>query len=171
MTTTTTTRLRIPADEAEGAIREYCEGMVAVRAMHERAHGTQDEWRGLVYAGFEDLLLKHGRFYVPQELPRKYNRKAMKQCFHNAAALARGSRGQLTYVEGIAAGIIPVHHAWCVDAAGKVVDVTWDPMGTAYFGVPFPTDRVRRMQRSDNGSMFMVDPSLLRVAWPDQPFN
>jgi hypothetical protein len=46
----------------------------------------------------------------------------------------------LTYVEGVAVGIIPVDHAWCVKADGTVVDPTWAggrQKCDDYFGVPF----------------------------------
>jgi hypothetical protein len=53
-----------------------------------------------------------------------------------------------SYVEGYAMGVIPVHHAWCVDKDGNVIDTTWSAtervpgtmrakVGTWYFGVEF----------------------------------
>ncbi len=59
----------------------------------------------------------------------------MKQCFYNAAtaALHDGYR----YIEGYAAGIIPVHHAWCADKDNNVIEVTWKKTGDLYFGVEF----------------------------------
>jgi len=70
-------------------------------------------------------LLKDGRWYEPQMLPRKYAYGEMKQCFANAARLAL-REPTLTYVEGFAhSGLIPVHHAWTVDLKGRVIDPTW----------------------------------------------
>jgi hypothetical protein len=46
----------------------------------------------------------------------------------------------LTYVEGFATHPHPgevMHHGWCVDAEGRVLDPTWGVPGLAYFGVPF----------------------------------
>lgn len=70
---------------------------------------------------------------IPWGLPR--------QCYGNAAQLAL-ARPELTYVEGYAypGSVIPVHHAWCVDAQGSVVDNTFSDSGQAqYFGFPLST--------------------------------
>ena len=64
-------------------------------------------------------------------------------CFRNAFMLA--VRHNLTYVEGFATHLIPVHHAWAVDTLGTVIDPTWDEMtkykaeweAREYIGVPF----------------------------------
>ena len=60
----------------------------------------------------------------------------------NAYQLAM-DRSDLVYVEGYAAGVIPVQHAWCVTTDGKVVDPTWKD-GSAYIGVPLNGDYVRK---------------------------
>lgn len=66
-------------------------------------------------------------------------------------------RPDLVYVEGYAAGIIPVLHAWCVDSDGKVVDPTWDDgIGTEYFGVPFNRAFVMTAV-VDKGSYGLID--------------
>ena len=66
----------------------------------------------------------------------------MRACFKNAFNLLT-VRDDLTYVEGYAFWFLPVLHAWCVDAAGNVVDPTWDdPQDRRYFGVPFDRDFV-----------------------------
>jgi hypothetical protein len=63
-----------------------------------------------------------------------------KQCFMNATLRALEDPS-LTYVEGIAAWLIPFDHAWLVDRDGFVVDPTLKPRDRAgevsYFGVPF----------------------------------
>lgn len=69
-----------------------------------------------------------------------YPQGIRKQCYKNAANLAISDKS-LTYVEGWAfSGLIPVEHAWCVDARGNVVDTTWgyEP-DTQYLGVPVHT--------------------------------
>ena len=38
---------------------------------------------------------------------------------------------------GYAASLIPVHHAWCVDAEDRVIDATWPEEGAAYMGIVF----------------------------------
>ncbi len=97
------------------------------------------------YCGFEDLILTNGRFFEPTPLPKGLPKGEIKDCFRNAFLLAH--EHDLTYVEGYARGIIPVHHAWNVDKNGKVVDNTWcgtdskpslrrNPvLGEEYFGV------------------------------------
>ena len=64
-------------------------------------------------------------------------------CFMNAAKAALMDRC-LTYVEGYAAGLIPIIHAWCVTARGEVVEVTWeDGVGVEYYGIPFKKEFLR----------------------------
>lgn len=100
------------------------------------------EW---AYNGPEAFVLAHGKEYTPPApgpLPNGIPAGEIKNCFQNAYLLATAWPAKYTYVEGWAAGIIPVHHAWVVDAAGNVVDPTWAPPnrvtpGTAYFGVAF----------------------------------
>ncbi len=93
-----------------------------------------------------DLLLQHGRAW-PTISPEAWPRGEPKQCFANAQQLAL-AHPELTYVEGYAMSVIPVHHGWCVDPDGAVVDVTWSTPGAEYFGVPLLTRYVRRMALS-----------------------
>jgi hypothetical protein len=111
---------------------------------------------GYTYTGLADLLLKHGRFFQPQLLPKSYRLRPPRACFDNAYRLAKKSAGRLRYVEGVAAASLPeeswqpvVHHAWCVDAQDCVVDVTWPSLGLAYFGVVMSLDRVGRTRSRD----------------------
>lgn len=59
-------------------------------------------------------------------------------CYGNAFALVRDRR-ELVYCEGraLSGGVVPLEHAWCVDAGGQVVDTTWRGQETDYFGVRF----------------------------------
>jgi hypothetical protein len=96
------------------------------------------------YTSTADLLLRHGRAYEWYRFPRRLARGLPRQCYLNASRLAlRSSR--FTYVEGCAIGCslgIPVEHAWCIDAEGRVVDPTWKD-GHDYFGVAFRTTYLR----------------------------
>jgi len=92
----------------------------------------------LQYLCIEDFILKEGKAFKPKPLPDKYEPGEIKQCFRNAFLLSLGHM-ELTYVEGYAfcENLIPVHHAWCVDPDGNVVDPTWRDTGIEYIGVPF----------------------------------
>jgi len=95
-----------------------------------------------------------------------------KQCFDNAYRLARRWPKRYRYVEGIACGIIPMHHAWVLNAAGEVVDPTWSlysRLGTEYFGVIIPLDIAKQVRNRkclsiiDNWSSRWP---LFREPWP-----
>lgn len=94
------------------------------------------------YCCIEDLVLQHGKDYIPQKLPRGYRRGEMKQCFMNSFQMML-DHSKLIYVEGYAWDIrlpIACHHAWCVDEDGKVYEPTWSrdvAEGTIYLGIPF----------------------------------
>ena len=86
-----------------------------------------------------EFVLHHGVVHKPQRLPKKYKRGEQHQCFMNASHLVLDNP-KLTYVEGFAGHVIPVHHAWCIDKRGKVIDPTWDyPELCEYVGVEIPT--------------------------------
>lgn len=65
-----------------------------------------------------------------------------KNCFENATLFAVGRN--LAYVEGfIAVHGVPIHHAWCVNFQGDVIDPTIpDPERWEYFGIPMSIDFV-----------------------------
>lgn len=107
------------------------------------------EW---AYNGPPDFVLQHGEIFDPIPLPDGYEYWPEKACFGNALMLAELS--DLTYVEGYALGPadFPIHHAWAVDADGRLIDVTWRalredteqrvPMpGGAYLGIRFAIGR------------------------------
>jgi len=92
-----------------------------------------------------EFILAHGREFnaTSNELPKGVRLGKLGHCFENAAKLAI-AQGAYTYCEGYAMGIIPVLHAWCIDANGDVVDPTWnrgqrDRIGMSYFGIAFTT--------------------------------
>lgn len=75
-----------------------------------------------------------------QGSPWKGRRMKAKQCYANAANLAKPDDSTM-YVEGLAIrpdlGIL-IHHAWCV-RGGKILDPTWERPETAfYLGVEIP---------------------------------
>jgi len=98
---------------------------------------------GFVYAGMDDFLLRHGRFYDSQPLTvaeHDYVKRARdtygrrltkKQCFYNSQMLLLTAATwldpvegmDLRYVEGYGTGVIWVHHGW-LTLNGKVIDTT-----------------------------------------------
>jgi ribosomal protein L37E len=99
--------------------------------------------KGMHYCGREDFLLQHGRFFEVEPWDGTYKQGVPKQCFGNAILTC--AMYDLRYVEGVAiaphgAGMA-IHHAWNVDAAGKVVDTTWCNTGLIYMGVEFALGR------------------------------
>lgn len=117
-----------------------------VAKMQRMAH--PDVLDGFVSHCVESFVLERGRFFDPPQTLR-FGFKMMKpqRCFYNAYVLAREK--SVTYVEGFAVGVIPVHHAWVVTKDGDVVDPTWagrrmGGYGAAYLGIPFDVRQVER---------------------------
>lgn len=99
------------------------------------------------YVNSADFIAQHGQAYRGRRLPKGYRYRAPKQCFRNAYHLARQHPGRLRYVEGYVLRYLPVHHAWCVDEDGQVVDptlrLTAEEAGrTEYLGVTLPLELV-----------------------------
>jgi hypothetical protein len=90
------------------------------------------------YRNVCDFVLREGRFFEPQPRPDSITLRHIGECFRNAFLTMM--RTGLQYAEGFATvgSKIPVLHAWNVDAEGSVIDSTWEPVGSAYFGVVFP---------------------------------
>ena len=94
---------------------------------------------GLAFHCTEDVVARHGKAYMPQPLPSEYKYGQMGECYRNAYLLTL-LRNNLIYVEGFALISlelpVPIQHAWAVDLAGYVIDVTWREPGAEYYGVP-----------------------------------
>lgn len=88
---------------------------------------------------YERLVLAHGRAFKGARLPDGMERGTKHECFNNALLLAVGNH-DLYYCEGFAYGVVPTHHAWCVDRNGRVIDPTWDePERAVYAGLVMRT--------------------------------
>jgi hypothetical protein len=90
------------------------------------------------YRNVYDFVLREGRFFEPQQRPDAITLRHIGECFRNAFLTMM--RTGLQYAEGYAVfgSKIPVLHAWNVDAEGSVIDSTWKPTGSAYFGIISP---------------------------------
>jgi hypothetical protein len=98
--------------------------------------------KNMVFAGNEELLLKHGiDFAPPTGLPKGLKYGPWRECFSNAAKLVLDNPTEYAYVEGFAYRIVmPMVHAWVIDRAGNAIDLTWrEPAGDEYLGIPFKT--------------------------------
>jgi hypothetical protein len=100
------------------------------------------------YRNVYDFVLREGRFFEPQPRPDSITLRHIGECFRNAFVTM--TRTGLRYAEGyaVSARKIPVLHAWNVDAEGSVIDSTWEPVGSIYFGIVFPPSIVERAQTS-----------------------
>ena len=77
---------------------------------------------------------------TPLDAESGFEMGEMKACYRNAFLLALDQ--DWDYVEGYATTTelgIPLMHAWCLDAEGRVVDPTWVD-GDAYVGVIIPRE-------------------------------
>lgn len=106
------------------------------------------EGRGLKYSCPEDLVLREGTATHAVITQCDYPEMPLSNCFENAFRLSL-EHPDLRYVEGYAlfGSVLPAHHGWVVDAAGKVHDPTW--LGLArerghgkavYWGIPVDPD-------------------------------
>jgi hypothetical protein len=100
------------------------------------------------YRNVYDFVLREGRYFEPRPRPDLITLRHMGECFRNAF-LTMMKTG-LQYAEGYAVtgSKHPVLHAWNVDAEGSVIDSTWEPLGSAYFGIIFPLSIVRPAKAS-----------------------
>jgi hypothetical protein len=121
----------------------------------------------------QEFLLRNGKKFYSQPKPRRYKMRTPKFCFHNSRMLFNQSHGALRYAEGyVASPGLPllIHHAWCVDARDRVIDVTLqnydDETSRAgeaqYFGLTFEKKLVNAISPNsgsmlDSGHGFRID--------------
>lgn len=123
------------------------------------------EW---IYSGPEDFILTHGRYFQGATCPDEYRAHCgpLGQCYLNSLS-AVSETAELTYYEGVYdVGAGATGHAWAVDRAGKIVELTFMPDGNtdyalhersavrglppehwAYYGVPIAYGYVEEHKR------------------------
>lgn len=93
-------------------------------------------------AGF---YLAHGRSFEISNT-KLAQRGVAKQCYRNAGTLVIDDcDGLYTYCEGYVhpPGLFPIHHAWCLDGGGKVIDPTLrENPDNLYFGIAITTEHL-----------------------------
>ena len=123
-----------------------------------------EAWKGINLTPV--FVLEHGMQWTTMA-PKQPKRGVLRGCYMNAANLAL-ARKDVIYVEGYAAGIIPVMHAWCVDAQGQVLEPTWPPAlwkGADYFGIPFSREFLKQRLMTQEYYGLLDNPT---EGWPVQ---
>jgi hypothetical protein len=118
-------------------------------------------------------VLDGGSWWSPHPRPRSVRRRAEKHCFSNSQRfLLERSRDHpdeaWVYVEGFSLrpeGVC-IHHGWCGDGAGLVVDTTWQYPGLAYLGVAFTAGQVARWLLANNARFYR--PMLIAAECPSK---
>jgi hypothetical protein len=93
------------------------------------------------------FVLRHGKIMAGDRRPRGIRKRRNKECFKNTAEAVLYGWNDYQYYEGLVlTRIVPllIHHAWCVDSMGLVVDLTWlHPEECTYMGVHIPKEELR----------------------------
>lgn len=136
---------------------EACDGIKEFLEMQVNLLNTGNFPKIGHYFGCADFILQHGVPFEAVNLPDMYELGEKKQCFANAASAALHHL-ELIYCEGYACGVIPVHHAWCIDCETReTVDLTWD-RGHAfgYYGIPMNIEYVMKAV-NEKGTYGVID--------------
>jgi hypothetical protein len=110
-----------------------------------------------------EFLVRMGIDYIPRPLPARFPRMTPNHCFSNAAAVAQRDP-TLSYCEGyITTGGVPIcqHHAWVVDAKGRMLEVTLAaPEAWCYIGFPMTMAERNRFAKPNALGVLMGDVSI-----------
>lgn len=103
------------------------------------------------------FLLRNGHWFDGRPLPARYRMRTPKMCYYNSATLVRRSK-TLRYCEGyvLCSDLpFPIQHAWALDPADRIVDVTLSYFDTGqsrqhiaqYFGIVFEREHMDPKRR------------------------
>lgn len=119
------------------------------------------------------ILQRHGRHFLPQPKPQKYPWGRPRECHHNALMLLMDYPQELYYCEGYAVNSnVPgfeVHHSWCVDRRGNVIDNTWRDGGIEYFGLAIEQYAVLKMADNIRGGFHLLFNPELKLLYAADP--
>lgn len=102
---------------------------------------TDDVIRTITRNGWAPAPYAHRALHIRDAIRAACIRPAVKQCYANAQRLVLGQQAvPLRYVEGVVMSIIPIEHAWVMDAAGVEHDVTLEVLPEVLWRAP-PMDR------------------------------
>ncbi|ALG75738.1 hypothetical protein AL072_32910 [Azospirillum thiophilum] len=162
--------LALSTDDVE---RDFVAAMVP---LIQNAHNGR---RSLHWRTPMAYLLNHGQSWAPVPLPTSIMHGALSDCFTNAWKTVQ-TQPDLRYVEGYGYDPdigFPIEHAWCIDSAGRVLDLTWrDATRCRYFGAIFPPKAVVQIQALtgvygvlDGSRWRSVEPLLKAMAQQPKP--
>jgi len=89
----------------------------------------------------ERFLLRNGQEFFPRK--RIGRRGLPNACFENARHFVM-AHPEVTYVEGLIFGSIPVPHAWVTINGDDAMDPTLDAQGRSYWGVSFTREQLEK---------------------------
>jgi len=129
-------------NKSKSIMRDY----LGITSQFRKSISIPEGWS---YSCLEEFVLVNGQTHQPRVKCPKWvpNIGIVKECFRNCFIAATTYPDLLTYCEGYAMAMIPVHHAWLL-YNGQVLDPTWDLIKPyqdsipEYYGVQFSRDYI-----------------------------
>lgn len=147
------------------SVKEYLEWQVGAYDTLLKLQGKDHPVQLLNgYHSLDDFVLRNGRSWPGRRKPPEIPWGTIKECYRNASNLALSGKGFI-YCEGYVLTLLPIMHAWCLNALDgyRVVDNTLRKPADEYFGVAF-THRYLRQCLVRNKYFGLIDDWTHR--WP-----